>query len=191
MNKNEKFVITINREAGSGGRTVGAKLAEKLGVPFYDKALIQALMEKYHLPRGCIQLEMPETMFENFHQKTYRDHAVYTMEALHNFGYGLVLDNFGYVSSSFTLLDYLPLEAVKIHPAILAAAQTSEGMQKVLESIISLCQKLNLTAIGLGVETVEQERMLASMGCHYGQGILNARPLPKDKFLELVKDRNG
>jgi len=49
MNKNEKFVITINREAGSGGRTVGEKIAEKLGVPFYDKALIQALMEKYNL----------------------------------------------------------------------------------------------------------------------------------------------
>ena len=49
MNKNEKFVITINREAGSGGRTVGEKVAEKLGVPFYDKALIQALMEKYNL----------------------------------------------------------------------------------------------------------------------------------------------
>ena len=49
MNKNEKFVITINREAGSGGRTVGANVAERLGVPFYDKALIHALMEKYHL----------------------------------------------------------------------------------------------------------------------------------------------
>ena len=49
MNKNEKFVITINREAGSGGRTVGSKVAEKLGVPFYDKALIQSLMEKYNL----------------------------------------------------------------------------------------------------------------------------------------------
>ena len=49
MNKNEKFVITINREAGSGGRTVGSKVAEKLGVPFYDKALIQNLMEKYNL----------------------------------------------------------------------------------------------------------------------------------------------
>ncbi|MBO4720202.1 MAG: cytidylate kinase-like family protein [Prevotella sp.] len=49
MNKNEKFVITINRELGSGGRTVGEKLAEKLGVPFYDKALIKALTEKYHL----------------------------------------------------------------------------------------------------------------------------------------------
>ena len=49
MNKNEKFVITINRELGSGGRTVGLKLAEKLGVKFYDKALIKALEEKYHL----------------------------------------------------------------------------------------------------------------------------------------------
>lgn len=49
MNLNEKFVITINRELGSGGRTVGRKLAEKLGVPFFDKALINALEEKYNL----------------------------------------------------------------------------------------------------------------------------------------------
>ncbi len=49
MNKNQKFVISINRELGSGGRTVGEKLAAKLGVPFYDKALIKALEEKYKL----------------------------------------------------------------------------------------------------------------------------------------------
>ena len=49
MNPNNKFVITINRELGSGGRTVGRKLAEKLGVAYYDKALIKALQEKYHL----------------------------------------------------------------------------------------------------------------------------------------------
>ena len=49
MNKNEKFVITINRELGSGGRTIGRILAEKLGIPFYDKALIKTLEEKYNL----------------------------------------------------------------------------------------------------------------------------------------------
>lgn len=49
MNKDNKFVITINRELGSGGRTVGRLVAEKLGVPFYDKALIRALEEKYDL----------------------------------------------------------------------------------------------------------------------------------------------
>ncbi|MBQ7443725.1 MAG: cytidylate kinase-like family protein [Bacteroidaceae bacterium] len=49
MNTNEQFVITINRELGSGGRTVGRILAERLGVPFYDKAVIKALQEKYNL----------------------------------------------------------------------------------------------------------------------------------------------
>ena len=49
MNKNEQFVITINRELGSGGRTIGLKLAEKLGVPFYDKAVINALEKKYNM----------------------------------------------------------------------------------------------------------------------------------------------
>lgn len=45
----EKFVITINRELGSGGRTIGEKLAKRLEVPFYDKALIQGLKDRYHL----------------------------------------------------------------------------------------------------------------------------------------------
>ena len=49
MIKNEQFVITINRELGSGGRSVGELLAKKLGVDFYDKALIRALEEKYNL----------------------------------------------------------------------------------------------------------------------------------------------
>ena len=49
MNPNNKFVITINRELGSGGRTVGRKLAERLGVEYFDKAVINALQERYNL----------------------------------------------------------------------------------------------------------------------------------------------
>ena len=36
----EKKIITISREFGSGGRTIGKKVAEKLGIPFYDKELV-------------------------------------------------------------------------------------------------------------------------------------------------------
>ena len=36
----EKKIITISREFGSGGRTIGRLLAEKLGIPFYDKELV-------------------------------------------------------------------------------------------------------------------------------------------------------
>ena len=55
MNKNEKFVITINRELGSGGRTVGRILAEKLGVPYYDKAVAKPLEEKFDLSSDQIE----------------------------------------------------------------------------------------------------------------------------------------
>jgi len=55
MDKKEKFVITINRELGSGGRTVGEKLAAKLGVAFYDKTLIKALEKQFHLTKEEIE----------------------------------------------------------------------------------------------------------------------------------------
>ena len=55
MNKNERFVITINRELGSGGRTVGRILAEKLGVPYYDKALTKPLEEKFNMTADQIE----------------------------------------------------------------------------------------------------------------------------------------
>ena len=38
-------VITISREFGSGGREVGFRLAEKLGIPFYDKEIISMAAE--------------------------------------------------------------------------------------------------------------------------------------------------
>ena len=55
MNPNNKYVITINRELGSGGRTVGRKLAEKLGVEYFDKAVIKALEERYNLTAEQIE----------------------------------------------------------------------------------------------------------------------------------------
>ena len=36
----KKVIITISREFGSGGRTIGHLVAEKLGIPFYDKELV-------------------------------------------------------------------------------------------------------------------------------------------------------
>ena len=39
----EKKIITISREFGSGGRTIGRMVAESLGIPFYDKELVDQI----------------------------------------------------------------------------------------------------------------------------------------------------
>lgn len=49
MSKN--MIITISREYGSGGRQVGKKLAETLGIPFYDNELISLAAEKSGLSK--------------------------------------------------------------------------------------------------------------------------------------------
>lgn len=51
----EPFVITISREVGSGGRTIGRKLAAKLGVRFSDKELVDALQKKLNLTESSIE----------------------------------------------------------------------------------------------------------------------------------------
>ncbi|MBQ7575866.1 MAG: cytidylate kinase-like family protein [Bacteroidales bacterium] len=55
MNPKEPFVITISREIGSGGHTVGQFVADKLNVRYCDKNLIKALEQKFDLSAGKIE----------------------------------------------------------------------------------------------------------------------------------------
>jgi len=55
MNINEKFVITISREVGTGGRTIGRELAKRLGVRYCDKELIKKLKEMFGLNEAEIE----------------------------------------------------------------------------------------------------------------------------------------
>lgn len=55
MNINEPFVITISREIGSGGHTVGKILADKLKTFYFDKYLIEQLTKKFGLTTSAIE----------------------------------------------------------------------------------------------------------------------------------------
>jgi len=48
-------LVTISREYGSGGRIIGKLVAEKLGVPFYDKEVIDLAVEKSGFSREMIE----------------------------------------------------------------------------------------------------------------------------------------
>lgn len=56
----EKVIICIGREYGSGGREIGEKLGEKLGIPCYDKVLLK---------QTAIDSGLAESLFENADEK--------------------------------------------------------------------------------------------------------------------------
>ena len=55
MNSQKDFVITVSRELGSGGRTIGRLLAQKLNVRYSDKELIHGLQQKFCLTTSGIE----------------------------------------------------------------------------------------------------------------------------------------
>lgn len=50
----KKRIITISREFGSGGRYIGAQLAKRLGIEFYDKEIIARVAEETGLSRDFV-----------------------------------------------------------------------------------------------------------------------------------------
>ena len=70
----EKNIVTISREYGSGGRQVGSLLAKELGIPFYDKDIIQMAAEKSGLSAGFIEKSdesIPNTFLHNLNYSAY------------------------------------------------------------------------------------------------------------------------
>ena len=52
---NNHRIITISREFGSGGRTIGKKVAENLGVPCYDSELLQKIAEESGFAKSYVR----------------------------------------------------------------------------------------------------------------------------------------
>ena len=50
-----KSIITISRQYGSGGRFIGRKLANKLGIPFYDQELISLAAKESGFSEGFFE----------------------------------------------------------------------------------------------------------------------------------------
>ncbi len=57
----KKFVIAVSRQYGSGGHEIGRKLAEKLGVKFYDKELLSKIAQDSGMSKSLVEYydEMP------------------------------------------------------------------------------------------------------------------------------------
>ena len=81
MNKEEKVVITISRQFGTGGHEIGTELARRLGVKLLDKQILNAVASRMNTVEEAVEkIEMRNPLwrddFTNFY-RTYMSHAEY------------------------------------------------------------------------------------------------------------------
>ncbi|MFA6698883.1 MAG: EAL domain-containing protein [Thiomicrospira sp.] len=110
------------------------------------------------------------------------DDAIAKMRQLQAFGVHFSLDDFGTGYSSLQYLKQLPLDQIKIDQSFVRDLVEDPDDRAIVQTIIAMSQALGISVIAEGVETREQQAILAEQGCHHYQGYLFARPLPIEQL---------
>jgi len=113
------------------------------------------------------------------------------MTRLKSHGLRFSLDDFGTGYSSLSYLKRLPLEQLKIDRVFVHDLLVDVSGQAIAQAIISLSKAMGLSVIAEGVETEEQRKFLADLGCHSYQGFLASKPLPIEEFQFLLCAPDG
>ena len=96
------------------------------------------------------------------------------------------MDDFGKGYSSLNMLSELPIDIIKIDRDFLRSSDADERQRNVIHFVIGLAKKMGVRTIAEGVETEEQLEFLHDAQCDMGQGYFYAKPMPREKFGEML-----
>jgi diguanylate cyclase (GGDEF)-like protein/PAS domain S-box-containing protein len=147
---------------------------------FHDPDLISSLVNSL-LTHG---LEPERLIIEITESATLLDVAetLQVIEYLKRLGIGIALDDFGTGYSSLSYLTLLHPRVIKIDRSFVSPSHESIHNDTLLQTIISLGQKLNMIVLAEGIETPQQLERLRELGGELGQGFLFSPAVP----LEVV-----
>jgi diguanylate cyclase (GGDEF)-like protein len=106
------------------------------------------------------------------------------LRQLRAFGVRIALDNFGTASSSLAMLRDLPVDIIKIDRALSARLPDSARDCALVDSLLTLGDRLGHDVVACGVETEAQREWLAIHGCRFLQGHWFGQPLAPAEFFD-------
>lgn len=93
-------------------------------------------------------------------------------------GVAVALDDVGDDRVPILNVTELPIDVVKLDRCLVAGLDSQAQLRAVVESLVGLCDRLQLRVVAEGVETIEEEAVLRRLGVRYVQGYRFAKPLP-------------
>lgn len=106
-------------------------------------------------------------------------------------GVTVSIDDFGGGYSSFASLRELPFAELKIDHSFVKDCATEGTNGAICQTAIDLAHRFGSVAVAEGIESMADLQALQVMRCDYGQGILLAPPMPKERFIALLNSRNN
>lgn len=133
---------------------------------------IDQILTQTGLEGDYITLEITESMLIEDIRKT-----IDLLTQLKERRIQISIDDFGTGYSSLNYLHRLPADNLKIDRSFVSQMKPGNRNYKIVNTIITLSNQLELSVIAEGIETPEQLQSLKQLGCEFGQGYLFSKPL--------------
>lgn len=129
----------------------------------------------------AITIEITETAkIEDFRK------AARNLEKLQQRGFHISLDDFGTGEANLSLLVGLPCDEIKIDRSFVALAQHNDRARIVIRALNDTARKAGMRLVAEGIETLDEQDLLISLGCVIGQGFLYGKPMKISDLLTML-----
>jgi len=145
-------------------------------------AFSNALNES-NFPADKLVVEITEQMFLENTESNLKQ-----ISELKSIGVRISLDDFGIGYSSLSYIVRFAPHYLKIDRSFVNRIGEAKEHDEMVNAIIGLSKIVPMKIVGEGIEEDSQRDFLTSRGCDLGQGYLFSRPLPQEKFMELLRN---
>lgn len=147
--------------------------------------LVSQGLALWNVPPGDITVELTETAVMANHAGTLD-----TLYRLKDMGLKLAMDDFGTGYSSMARMLDLPLDEVKIDMIFVRHMATRHKHDRIVDSMINMAHRLNLSVVAEGVEDIATYRRLQALGCDVIQGFLIGKAMPLPELIATANNQS-
>ncbi|MEK5036680.1 putative bifunctional diguanylate cyclase/phosphodiesterase [Sporosarcina sp. FSL K6-3457] len=142
---------------------------------------ITEILDETGITPNLIEIELTESAFAN--RKDMRK----TVREIRELGITVSIDDFGTGYSTFSYIQELPADILKIDMSFIREIHESEESRAIVGAIVTLADIVGLNVIAEGVEFGEQVAILKELGCREGQGYYYNKPISPEGCESFMK----
>ena len=112
------------------------------------------------------------------------------LDKLREAGIRIALDDFGIGFSSLNYLSNLPVDVIKIDRSLTRQIPTNPKQHALLRAIVEMAKINSLTVVAEGIESQQEQSLIAALDIQFIQGFYYARPMPEEELTRFLKEKN-
>jgi len=134
---------------------------------------LAAALERHDVTPSALVVEVTEDAVMSDQRR-----CLAVLERIAALGVEIAIDDFGTGQSSLAQLRHLPATELKIDRSFVQRMTADPLDAEVVRLVVTMGSRMGLRVVAEGVETPDEERVLAELGCHVVQGFGLGRPMP-------------